>query len=98
NGKIGCSAGGSGTITTCKGTDQLAGTGLDTDSYGACNDNSLEGGGTGWLQTSGNVKPGEIMKLRIAIWDTSDHVLDSIAASDGFEWSVDLAEPGTVIY
>jgi len=98
NGRIGCSAGGSGSITTCKGTDQLAGTGFDTDAWGECNSNSLEGGGTGWLQTSGNVKPGEVIKLRIAIWDTSDHILDSIAAIDAFEWSVDLAEPGTVIY
>jgi hypothetical protein len=50
------------------------------------------------LQTSGNVQPGEIIKLRIAIWDTSDHRLDSIAAIDAFKWSVDLAEPGTVIF
>jgi hypothetical protein len=98
NGRIGCAVGGSGSITTCTSTAQLAGTGLDTDAYGSCNSNSLEGGGTGWLLTSGNVKPGELIKLRIAIWDTSDHVLDSIAAIDGFEWSVDLAEPGTVIY
>jgi len=84
-------------ITTCTGTAQLAGTGLDTPK-GNCYTGSLEGGGTGWLQTSGNVKPGEVIKLRIAIWDTSDHVLDSIAAVDGFEWSVDLAEPGTVIF
>lgn len=28
--------------------------------------------------------PGEIIKLRIAIWDTSDHLLDSIAAIDAF--------------
>ncbi|HWO25807.1 MAG TPA: choice-of-anchor L domain-containing protein [Kofleriaceae bacterium] len=98
NGTIGCAVGGSKTITTCTSTAQLAGTGLDTSSSGDCNSNSLQGGGTGWLQTSGNVKPGEIIKLRIAIWDTSDHVLDSIAAIDAFEWSVDLAQPGTVIF
>jgi hypothetical protein len=50
------------------------------------------------LQTSGNVVPGETIKLRIAIWDTSDHILDSIAAIDAFTWSVDLAQPGTVIF
>jgi hypothetical protein len=50
------------------------------------------------LQTSGNVVPGEIITLRIAIWDTSDHVLDSLALIDAFTWSVDLAQPGTVIY
>jgi len=38
-------------------------------------------------------QPGEIMKLRIAIWDTSDHVLDSIAMVDGFQWSVDASQP-----
>jgi hypothetical protein len=42
--------------------------------------------------------PGEIIKLRIAIWDTSDHVLDSLAIVDAFTWSVDAAQPGTVIY
>jgi hypothetical protein len=98
NGRTGCAVGGSGSITTCTSTAQLASTGLDTASSGECNTNSLQGGGTGWLQTSGNVKAGEIIKLRIAIWDTSDHVLDSIAAIDAFEWSVDLAQPGTVIF
>ena len=86
------------TITTCKGTNELAGTGFDTPDPGWCDDNSLQGGGTGWLRTSGNVVPGEIIKLRIAIWDTSDHLLDSIAAVDAFTWSVDLAQPGTVLY
>jgi hypothetical protein len=98
NGRIGCAVGGSGSISTCTSTAQLAGTGFDTASSSNCNSNSLEGGGTGWLQTSGNVKPGEVIKLRIAIWDTSDHRLDSLAVIDGFEWSVDLAQPGTVIY
>ena len=73
------------------GSTELMGTGLDTPSPGACDANSLQGGGTGWLETSGNVNPGEIMKLRIAIWDTSDHVLDSLAVVDGFRWSVDVA-------
>jgi hypothetical protein len=98
NGRIGCSAGGTGSIDTCTSTAQLAMTGLDNTSSGKCDSNSLQGGGTGWLKTSGNVKPGEIIKLRIAIWDTSDHVLDSIAVIDAFQWSVDLAEPGTVIF
>jgi hypothetical protein len=99
NGRTGCAGGAvTGTINTCTSTAQLASTGLDTASSGECNTNSLQGGGTGWLVTSGNVKPGEIIKLRIAIWDTSDHRLDSIAAIDAFEWSVDLAQPGTVIF
>jgi len=98
NGKIGCAQFGTGTISTCTSTTDLAGTGFDTADPGTCDSNSLEGGGTGWLQTSGNVVPGEIIKLRIAIWDTSDHVLDSLALVDGFTWSVDLSQPGTVIF
>jgi hypothetical protein len=87
-----------GTINTCMGTDQLVGTGLDKIEAGNCNADSMEGGGTGWLETTGNVTPGEIMKLRIAIWDTSDHILDSIAVIDNFKWDVDTAQPGTVIF
>ena len=98
NGRIGCASFGTGMISTCTSTTDLAGTGFDNADPGTCDTNSLEGGGTGWLQTSGNVVPGEIIKLRIAIWDTSDHVLDSLALVDAFTWSVDVAQPGTVIY
>ncbi|MBL0213805.1 MAG: choice-of-anchor L domain-containing protein [Myxococcales bacterium] len=97
NGTTGC-AGTAGSISTCTSTTQLTGTGLDTPNGGSCDANALQGGGTGWLETSGNVNPGEIMKLRIAIWDTSDHVLDSLAIVDGFQWSVDASQPGTVIF
>jgi hypothetical protein len=65
---------------------------------GGCGTNNLSGGGTGWLVTSGNVVGGEVIKLRIAIWDTSDGALDSLAIIDKFEWSVDASEPGTVIF
>jgi hypothetical protein len=85
------------TISTCTGTSDLVGTGFDTADPGWCDDNAWQGGGTGWLRTSGNVVPGEIIKLRIAIWDTSDHVLDSIAAFDAFTWAFDVAQPGTVL-
>lgn len=98
NGATGCAIGGSGSISTCTSTTQLTNTGLDTPTNGQCSAGALQGGGTGWLETSGNVKPGEIMKLRIAIWDTSDHRLDSIAIVDGFQWSVDAGQPGTVIF
>ena len=47
---------------------------------------------------TGRVVGGEIIKLRIAIWDTSDGQLDSLAILDNFEWSVEASEPGTVIY
>lgn len=95
NGKTGCS-GTAGTISTCIAVDELTGTGFDTPST-RCDPNSLSGGATGWLTTSGNVKPGEIITLRIAIWDTSDSALDSTALIDGFQWSVDSTQPGTVI-
>jgi hypothetical protein len=98
NGALGCAdLSTNGNITTCMDTSQLAGTGLDTPTPFECDSGSLEGGGTGWLTTTGNVVPGEIIKLRIAIWDTSDHAWDSIAAIDGFTWSVDTSDPGTVI-
>jgi hypothetical protein len=99
NGKTGCApTSHAGNITTCIDTIQLAGTGLDKAESGTCDGNALQGGGTGWLETSGNVVGGEIITLRIAIWDTSDHVLDSIAIVDNFQWSVDAAQPGTVIF
>jgi len=96
NGATGC-LGNPGTITTCTTTSELTGTGFDDADSGACDNNSLVGGATGWLTTTGNVVPGEIIKLRIAIWDTSDHSYDSLALIDDFEWSVMGADPGTVI-
>jgi hypothetical protein len=96
NGETGCS-GSTGTISTCVGTDDLMGTGFDDAAPGSCDSNSLEGGATGWLTTSGNVTPNEIIKIRVAIWDTSDHLYDSLALIDGFAWSVDSTQPGTVI-
>jgi hypothetical protein len=96
NGATGC-LGTPGTISTCTGVTELTQTGFDDPASGECDTNSLKGGGTGWLTTSGNVAPGELMKLRIAIWDTSDHLYDSLAVIDGFQWSVDTSQPGTVI-
>jgi hypothetical protein len=96
NGTTGC-FGTQGTISTCMGTSQLTGTGFDTAAPGSCDTNSLSGGGTGWLQTSGNVVGGEIITLRIAIWDTSDQRLDSLVVLDIFQWSVDVSDPGTII-
>jgi hypothetical protein len=101
NGNTGCALGATaGTITTCVSTAELIGTGFDlsaTGPFSGCGQNDLIGGGTGWLTTSGNVVGGEIITLRIALWDTSDHSLDSIALIDDFAWSVDASEPGTII-
>ena len=66
-------------ISTCVSTGQLANTGLDTPDEFGCGNGSLEGSGTGWLETRGNVVSGEIITLRIAIWDTTDASLDSAA-------------------
>ena len=101
NGTTGCSSasfgGMSGMISTCASTAELAGTGMDQAASGQCDATSKKGGGTGWLTTSGNVQPGEIMTLRIAIWDTSDSALDSLAVIDNFRWSGTPSAPGTVI-
>jgi hypothetical protein len=97
NGQTGCAPfSTAGTITTCMSTAELMGTGMDKMDAG-CGTSNLEGGGTGWLTTTGNVVPGEVIKLRIAIWDTTDEVLDSLAVIDAFTWSADTTDPGTVI-
>jgi len=97
NGSTGCAGGVAGTISTCSSTLNLTATGFDDPASGECDTNSLLGGATGWLTTTGNVKPGEIMKLRIAIWDTSDELYDSLAVVDDFQWLADPSTPGTVI-
>ncbi len=100
NGPTGCASGATaGMITTCKSTTELAGTGMDTTASGgsACGTNNLVGGGTSWLQTSGNVVGGEVIKLRIALWDTGDDQLDSLAIIDNFQWQLGASQPGTVI-
>lgn len=101
NGATGCMASAvDGTISTCGGTSELVGTGMDVANPpgGACGTNDLAGGGTGWLVTSGNVNGGEVIKLRIALWDTSDALLDSVSILDNFQWSVTASTPGTVLY
>ena len=96
-----------GSISTCTSVTELAGTGMDgadpeqtqggTWAGGGCSASAEIGGATGWLTTTGNVTPGEIMTLRIAIWDTSDTDLDSLVALDNFKWSAQASDPGTVI-
>jgi hypothetical protein len=96
-----------GSINTCANITELAGTGMDilnpdenpvSDGFdGFCGANNTLGGGTGWLTTSGNIVGGEVFKLRIAIWDTSDGIYDSVALIDNFQWSVEASQPGTVL-
>jgi len=103
NGATGCRGSVGGTITTCTtpGLAELQGTGMEVLEPGsmACQATPKDqiGGGTGWLTTVGNVNGGEIITLRIAVWDTSDGAFDSVALIDNFEWSLDPSEPGTVI-
>ncbi len=64
------------------GVAGLQGTGFESD------------GATGWLTSHANVPPGEVVRLRFAIWDTADSVLDSLVLIDNVRWSPNAA-PGT---
>jgi hypothetical protein len=88
-----------GNITTCTSTVTLNNTGFDAAAAAAnsCGNNDRVGGATGWLTTRGNVVGGEIITLRVAVWDTSDPAYDSVALIDNFKWSVDVSDPGTVV-
>ena len=95
NGKIGCDGTSPTTITTCTGTTELQGNEMSADAA-ACDGKA--GGGTGWLQTSGNVVSGETITLRIATWNTSDANLQSLAVIDSFTWNPGTSMPGTTIF
>jgi hypothetical protein len=99
NGGTGCQPGcvAGNTNNTCTGTNLLTGTGFDVDGGNTyvCGNNDFVGGGTGWLTTNGNVKPGETIELRFVIWDTSDHIFDSLVLIDNFNWSLEASTPGT---
>jgi hypothetical protein len=69
----------------CAGVEQLVGSGFDKH------------GASGWLESQVPIPdfaPGadRVISLRFAIWDSSDHILDSSAVIDNFRWS---AEEGT---
>jgi hypothetical protein len=77
--------------TSCSlGASQLLGTGFEASGTGC-----TQGGGTYWLTTAGNVIPGQIVEVRIAIWDVGDHIFDSTALIDGFQWLPNATLPGT---
>jgi hypothetical protein len=79
--------------TSCSlGSSQLVGTGFEASTTSApC----LLGGGTHWLTVSGNVVPGQVMRLRLVIWDVGDYGYDSVALIDGFKWLTNSTQPGT---
>ena len=73
-------------VTSCISTEELQGTGFESN------------GGTGWLTTRGNVVGGEVITLRLAIWDLVDHSWDSLVLIDNFKWDVAEYTPGTGQY
>jgi hypothetical protein len=94
-GQIGCSSGISGYAPCLNGTTYLLGTGFDDTSQGGCGTSDMLGGGTGWLSTVGNAAAGQIMTIRIGIWDTGDSAWDSLVLTDAWTWGVNPASPGT---
>lgn len=96
NSATGCgSSGVAGTNSQCMGTAELIGTGMDATANACGMPNNRIGGGTGWLSTRGNVVGGEIITLRIALWDTSDGLFDSLALLDNFQWLLQSTTAGT---
>ncbi len=80
------------TFTCPRGAGKLAGTGVQqrTELSGTF----IEGAATDWLKTVSPIVPGEIFRIRFAIWDTEDTQLDSTVLLDHFHW--DLIEPTVV--
>jgi hypothetical protein len=66
------------------GTDELLETGFETHAA------------TGWLQTSASIQPGETFRIRFAIWDMGDEVLDSTVLIDNFRFDVNEGQNQTV--
>jgi len=66
------------------GTSELEGTGFD------------DSAATGWLQTTASILPGEEFKIRFAVWDMGDEVLDSTVLIDNFRFDVNEGENQTV--
>lgn len=95
NGPMGCASSGTTSETTaCIGTTDLTGTGFDGPAQNPCGTSDLIGGGTGWATLYGNVTPGEVITLRIALWDTGDAALDSLVLFDDFTWHTEPVTAG----
>lgn len=94
NGVMGCASGNTQAMAMCTDAAGLAGTGMDVPTPDQCDASSLRGGGTGWLTVRGNVVPGEIITLRLALWDTGDDQYDSLILLDNFHWSGANVAPG----
>ncbi len=83
---------------SCQGDEELKGTPFTLNQcpsgmIGAVNMENAHGA-TGWLEVRGNIVPGEEFKLRMALWDTNDHALDSMVIIDNFQWYEVAGKPG----
>ena len=63
----------------------------------------LAGAATGWLATTSPVEPGSIIKLRFAIWESSERqtwptvAFDSTVLIDNFQWHTESVESAVTI-
>lgn len=96
NGTVGCQEKGipASSYDGCTDPQLLLGTGFDDPDGAGCGSGKPIGGGTGWLTMDGNVSPGEIFELRLAVWDSGGHLFDSLVLLDDWQWSIDPAQPG----
>jgi hypothetical protein len=104
NGPTGCGGGSvPGNTNTCQAITQLLGTGFDIvnpppqfgGDPGWCGVSNRAGGGTSWLTTGGNIKPGETIEIRFVTWDTGDPWYDSLVLLDAWTWGLNATVPGT---
>ncbi len=77
---------------SCQGDADLKGTAFTSNNCGM--PMTSNHGATGWLTVRGNIVPGENFKLRLALWDTNDHALDSLVLLDNFTWYESAKKPG----
>lgn len=55
------------------------------------------GAGTGWTTVRGNVKSGEVMEVRVVLFDVGDGLLDTTALLDGFAWGASAVVAGVAL-
>ena len=66
------------------GMAPLQGTGFEINTGGG-----VVGAGTGWLTTQAPVVAGEVVTLRLLMFEEQDGIYDSTTLIDGFHWMVD---------
>jgi hypothetical protein len=49
------------------------------------------GGSTDWLESTSPVTPGETVTMQFSIWDSGDHLWDSLVLIDNWQWSANAA-------